>query len=97
MLHDVANQIGLTHVDLIQYPSTYFFRAPSERLSLPAVLPRLRRAVTRGDVPPEARTAAEAVRSSLDALADTLRRGPYGLHAGDRRDVLSAYAADHPR
>lgn len=96
VLHDVSDRLDTTRVDFLQYPSSYFFVAPSPDLSLPQAVCRLQRAVARDDVPPQARTAATAVRGSLDAVAHTLRHGPFGLDGDDAQAVLRAYAAGRP-
>lgn len=94
VLHQVAEQIATARVDLMQYPATYFFDAPADDVSLPSALARLRTAL-HGDLPGELDAAAETVRTSIVALGETLRQGPFGLEASDAEEALSAYAADH--
>ncbi|MBF6621506.1 MAG: two pore domain potassium channel family protein [Patulibacter sp.] len=94
-LYGLADDIGKAQVDLMQYPSSYFFSAPSKQLSLAAALPRLRRMVARDDLPAEITGAAEAVRTSLQQLGGTLRDGPFGLRVDDPDDALVRYGEDH--
>lgn len=95
VLHGIAERLATAQVDLIQYPSSYFFHGPSQRLSLPEALPRLRQALTRDDLPPKARAAAQVVLATLEDLSRTLRDGPFPLTAGSPEATLAAYAADH--
>ncbi|MBW3608124.1 MAG: potassium channel family protein [Actinobacteria bacterium] len=97
VLHNLSEQLHTVGVDLVQYPSSYFFHGPAADLSLPPALWRLQHALVRDDVPPEAQPAATALRESLNAVGDTLRRGPFRLHANDAQAALQAYAADHER
>lgn len=83
VLHNLSEQIQTARVDLVQYPSSYYFADPAPDLSLRQALPRLRNAVQRDDIPPEARTAATAVCTSIDALSQTLRRRPFSVDADD--------------
>lgn len=93
-LDSVADQLDTAHVDLLQFPSTYFFLPPSRELSLPPKLLDLRTAVRR--VPPEATGSAMAVDAALDRLSHTLATGPYGLDT-DPRTALRDWAEDHRR
>lgn len=96
VLHDVSAQLETIRVDLVQFPSSYFFHGTAPDLSLAPALGRLQSAVGRDELPPEARTAAACVRASLQTLGDALRDGPFGLGgAADARAALDAYAADH--
>ena len=96
VLHGVADQLGTVRVDLVQYPASYFFHGPMEALSLPAVLPRLQRAIARDDLR-EAASAVAVVRSSIAELGRTLEQGPFGIRADDPDAAIAAYANDHRR
>jgi hypothetical protein len=97
VLYSIADQIGTTRVDLIQYPSTYFFHASRRDLSPAFALKRLDQALKRKDIPQGAATAAAAARSSIQDLGDTLQTGPFGLTAADAAEALHAYTVDHGR
>lgn len=95
VLHSVAEQLGAVRVDLIQYPSTYFFHGPAPDLRFPSALRRLDAALRDDRLPLETHGAAQAVRDTIASLADTLATGPYGLRARDGTTVVEAFAADH--
>lgn len=97
VLHDLSEQLCTVRVDLVQYPSSYFFHGPSSDLSLPPAVMRLQSAVARDDVVSEARRAAAVLRRSLESLGETLLEGPFGLDGDDAHAALQAYAADHQR
>ena len=97
VLHGLSEQLRTNHVDLIQYPASYFFLDPGPALSLPPALCRLESAITRNDMPDPLRPAAKAVEASIEGLASTLRQPPFRLAAENVRDMLGAYAADHNR
>lgn len=95
VLHDLAGQIATVRVDLIQYPSSYFFQPPAHDLSMPIALPRLHAALRSKRVPREAHDAAQVVEASIEGFARTLTLGPFGWTADGTEQVLAAYARDH--
>lgn len=95
ILYGLGDQLATARVDLIHYPSTYFFRSPSEELSLAAAVERLDAALRRDDLPAPLATAAATVRSTIHDLGDTLQKGPFGLSAEDPAAAIRAYADDH--
>lgn len=96
VLHDLAAGLAELRVDLFQQPSSYFFHAPHEQLSLAATLPHLHEALA-ADPPAELAEPVRALREAVDGLAEALRDGPFPLGPGTTAEVLEAYAADHRR
>lgn len=93
LLHDLADQIGSARVDFVQYPASYFFRAPSRDLALGPALVSLGHALSHSDdVSGEAATAAQTVQRAISALEGTLATGPFGLGEGA---TVARYSADH--
>ena len=96
MLHEIAAGLASVRVDLVQFPATYFFRAPAVELSLAATLRRLQPAIARDDLPNELRPAADVLRDAVSGLGETLRQGPFGLDGGDADAALRGYLEAHP-
>lgn len=94
VLHDLAAQIATVRVDLIEYPSSYFFQPPARDLSLPVALPRLHAALASKRIPVEAHGAAEVLRASIDRFAQELSDGSFGWRADGTQQALRAYADD---
>jgi len=95
LLHGIADQVAEVRVDLIHFPSTYFFRAPAPELALAEPLQQLERALRRDDLPSEARTAAAAAQRAVEELAETLREGPFGVQGEDAASALEHVTAAH--
>lgn len=95
VLYELAAQLAAVQVDLLQYPSSYFFLDPEPRLALHDALRRLDRALPHEDAGDPLEPAEATVREALDGLAVALREGPFGLHGETTTEALAAYAASH--
>jgi hypothetical protein len=85
-LHDLAEQLAVVRVDLVQYPASAFFRAPDRRLSLAAVLPELHEALPRG-----------RARRALEELARQVGAGHVPLEGDEPGELLRAHAEAYGR
>lgn len=92
VLHDLAAQLAVIRVDIVQYPVSAFFRAPAHGLSLAAALPALHEALE-----DEPSAAAGVARRALDDLATTLEDASFPLEGEDTRELLRAHAAAYGR
>ena len=89
----LAEALSHSRVDLVQFPSTFYFAAPDPTFSLAEALPDVQRLSTSGGGP-EAADAAAELASALDALAATLDQ--YLSAASDDTDgILAAYRRHH--
>lgn len=93
-LEQVSQMLSQARVDFLQYPSTFFFAAPSPTFSLARGLPFARGLSRLPDLDPAARPAAAQLGASLDLLADTLAEQHLGMAGAGTAAVLEAYR-DH--
>ncbi len=82
-------------VDLIQYPSTFYFAAPAGTLSLAGAIPFIADAARAEGYAPEARPGAAELASSLDLLASTIGDQHLAMPDAARGEVLEAYRRHH--
>lgn len=90
----LSERLSALRVDLVQYPATYYFAAPSPTLSLARALPgvvELARQQRHGP----AHTAASELWTSLEQLAETLATVAPVTTEGDVEAVVSAYRVHH--
>ena len=89
----LVEAISACRVDIVQFPSTFYFAAPDATLSLAEVLPDVRRLAV-GAAGPQAEAAAHELEAAVDALAATLGENLPAAGAGTDA-VIDAYRAHH--
>ena len=90
----LSDALSTLRIDVVQYPSTIYFAAPTRTLSLAAVLPYVSSLTRAREDRFEVRPAAEELAAVLDELAVALDQ--QFLHVGgDTEAILRAYRRHH--
>ncbi len=98
LLNELATAVIQTRVDLIHFPTTYYFHSDHRRSSLAAALPRILELANAGSVPhapDRVRLASATLRAGLQDLAKLLDDRFLHTNSGDPAVVFKAYAKDH--
>ncbi len=90
-LSPLLNQV---RVDFVQYPSTFYFDAPSRSMGLAHCLPFVAALARSEDTADEARPAAAHLAASLDLLATALA-DHLGMAGAGTDETLRAYRVHH--
>lgn len=98
LLNDFANCVIQTRVDLIHFPTIYYFHSDHRRSSLASALPKILELAQAGsapNAPDRVRLAAATLKSALQDLAMSLDERFLHTNSKDPGTVFRAYAHDH--
>ncbi len=89
----LAEALTTARMDFLQYPSTFYFQAPSPSLSLAGTLPFVAALARADGLPEEARPAAAELAAAVELLAADLADRFLGLGETSVDGTLAAYRA----
>jgi hypothetical protein len=94
-MDQLSEAISDVRVDLVQYPSTFYFAAPASTMGLAHGLPFLAAVASTDGLADEARPAAARLAASFELLAAVLAEQHLDIAGAETDDVLRAYRRHH--
>lgn len=95
----LAEMLAAARIDLMQYPSIFYFASPTVDVALSEALPYVAALAQQDGAPYEARPAAAELASALDLLLTGVGDQFLGMSDAEAGDVLEAYrrhSSPHP-